>query len=56
MNSVVPRVIPGYRHNLISDLVTMNVWALLLLEGGSTGAFLLLGVKVHVRRDQGLFH
>ena len=24
MNSVVLRAIPGYQHNLISDLVTMN--------------------------------
>lgn len=30
MNSVVPCVISGYQHNLVSDLVAVNVWDLFI--------------------------
>lgn len=38
MNSVVLCAIPGYQHNLVSDLVTMNVWDLFIqVHWGSWG-------------------
>lgn len=38
MNSVVLCAIPGYQHNLISDLVTMHVWDLFIqVHWGSWG-------------------
>lgn len=39
MNSVVLRAVPGYQHNLISDLVTLNVRDLFIqVHWGSWGS------------------
>lgn len=38
MNSLVLRLIPGYQHNLVSDLVTAAVWDLFIqVHWGSWG-------------------